>query len=290
MSASATARESSSSRTSATGGHAVKDLFSIAGKVALVTGGSRGIGLMIARGFVEAGAKVYISSRKRGVCEQVAAELSKSGHCIAAPADLGTEAGAKQLAAQIAQHEPALHILVNNAGANWGAPLAEYPDAAWDKVLALNVKGPFLLTRELLPLLEKGARPGDPARVINIGSIDGLQVPLLETYAYSASKAAVHHMTRVLARQLASRGITVNAVAPGPFESKMMAETLERFRDAIIATCPLGRIGEPDDMAGIAIYLASRAGAYVTGAVIPVDGGLLAGMQGFGGGVMKSGT
>jgi NAD(P)-dependent dehydrogenase (short-subunit alcohol dehydrogenase family) len=252
----------------------VKDLFSIEGKVAVVTGGSRGIGLMIARGFVEAGAKVYISSRKREVCDQVANELARLGQCFSAPSDLGTEAGAQQLAAQVAQREAAVHILVNNAGANWGAPLAEYPDAAWDKVLALNLKGPFFLTRALLPLLEKGAAPGDPARVINIGSIDGLQVPVLETYAYSASKAGVHHLTRALARRLAPHGITVNAVAPGPFESKMMAATLERFRDTIVATCPLGRIGEPDDMAGIAIYLASRAGAYVTGAVIPVDGGI----------------
>ena len=250
------------------------DLFSIKGKVALVTGGSRGIGLMIARGFVEAGARVYISSRKADVCDRVAAELSQAGFCRSLPADLGTEAGNSQLAAALQEHESALHILVNNAGANWGAPLEAYPDAAWDKVLALNVKAPFLLTRTLVPLLEKAAQPGDPARVINIGSIDGLQVPLLETYAYSSSKAAVHHLTRVLARRLAPRGITVNAVAPGPFESKMMAETLSRFRDAIVATCPLGRIGEAEDMAGIAIYLASRAGAYVTGAVIPVDGGI----------------
>ncbi len=252
----------------------MKDLFSIEGKVALVTGGSRGIGLMIARGYVEAGARVYVSSRKASACEEVAAELSKVGTCIAAPADLSSEAEAVRLAGEIADREPALHILVNNAGANWGAPLAEYPDAAWDKVLALNVKAVFHLTRALLPQLEAAARPGDPARVVNIGSIDGLHVPPLETYAYSTSKAAVHHLTRVLARQLAPRGITVNAVAPGPFESKMMAETLERFRDAIIGSCPMGRIGEPEDMAGVAIYLASRAGAYVTGAVIPVDGGI----------------
>ncbi len=250
------------------------DLFSIEGKVALVTGGSRGIGLMIARGYVEAGARVYVSSRKASACEEVAAELSKVGTCIAAPADLSSEAEAVRLAGEIADREPALHILVNNAGTNWGAPLAEYPDAAWDKVLALNVKAVFHLTRALLPQLEAAARPGDPARVVNIGSIDGLHVPPLETYAYSTSKAAVHHLTRVLARQLAPRGITVNAVAPGPFESKMMAETLERFRDAIIGSCPMGRIGEPEDMAGVAIYLASRAGAYVTGAVIPVDGGI----------------
>jgi len=252
----------------------VKNLFSIDGKVALVTGGSRGIGLMIARGFVENGARVYISSRKREVCDEVAAELAALGTCISLPADLGSEAEAVRLADELRRREGALHVLVNNAGANWGAPLAEYPDSAWDKVLALNVKAVFHLTKQCVPLLEKAARPGDPARVINIGSIDGLRVPLLETYAYSASKAAVHHMTRVLAMRLAGQGITVNAVAPGPFESKMMAETLERFREAIVASCPLGRIGEPEDMAGIAIYLASRAGAYVTGAVIPVDGGI----------------
>ncbi len=252
----------------------MKDLFSIEGKVALVTGGTRGIGRMIARGYVEAGARVYISARKSEVCEEVAAELSRGGTCFALPADLSTEAGAVHLADEIASREPALHVLVNNAGANWGAPLAEYPDAAWDKVLALNVKAIFHLTRTLVPRLEKAARPGDPARVVNIGSIDGFHVPALETYAYSTSKAAVHHLTRVLAKQLAPRGITVNAVAPGPFESKMMAATLERFRDVIVGSCPLGRIGEPEDMAGIAIYLASRAGAYVTGAVIPVDGGI----------------
>jgi NAD(P)-dependent dehydrogenase (short-subunit alcohol dehydrogenase family) len=253
---------------------AMQNLFSIDGKVALVTGGSRGIGLMIARGFVEAGARVYISSRKAEVCDRVARELSAAGTCLSLPADLSTEAGSRGLADALAAREPLLHVLVNNAGANWGAPLADYPDAAWDKVLALNVKAVFHLSRALLPLLERAARPGDPARIINIGSIDGLQAPFLETYAYSASKAAVHHLTRVLAHQLAARGITVNAVAPGPFESKMMAETLERFRDAFVASCPLGRIGEPEDMAGAAIYLASRAGAYLTGAVIPVDGGI----------------
>jgi NAD(P)-dependent dehydrogenase (short-subunit alcohol dehydrogenase family) len=252
----------------------VKDLFSIAGKVALVTGGSRGIGLMIARGFVEAGAKVYISSRKKDVCDQVAAELSAHGTCLSLPADFSTEAEANRVGKELAEREPKLHILVNNAGANWGAPLAEFPDSAWDKVLALNVKSIFHLTRACLPLLEKAVAPGDPARVINIGSIDGLHVPALETYAYSSSKAAVHHLTRVLANRLGPKGITVNAVAPGPFESKMMAETMRNFKDVIVASCPLGRIGEPEDMAGVAIYLASRAGAYVNGAVIPVDGGI----------------
>ena len=250
------------------------DLFSVTGKSVVVTGGSRGIGLMIARGFVDAGASVYISSRKAEVCDRVATELSRSGTCISIPADLSTEAGVKHLATEVMRREPALNVLVNNAGANWGAPFAEYPESAWDKVFDLNVRSIFFLTRELAPALEKAARPGDPARVINIGSIDGIKPPLLATYAYSASKAAVHHLTRVLARALAPRGITVNAVAPGPFESKMMADTLERFKDAIVSTCPLGRIGEPEDMAGITIYLASRAGAYVTGAVIPVDGGI----------------
>ena len=252
----------------------MKNLFSVAGKVALVTGGSRGIGLMIARGYVENGATVYISSRKKEVCDSVAAELSKVGTCHSLPADLGTEAEANRLAAELAKREPKLHILVNNAGANWGAPLAEYPDDAWNKVLALNVKSIFQLTRACLPQLKAAATPDDPGRVINIGSIDGLHVPALETYAYSTSKAAVHHLTRVLAMKLAPQ-VTVNAVAPGPFESKMMAETLRNFGDAIKASCPLGRIGSPEDMAGVAIYLASRAGAYVTGVVIPVDGGII---------------
>jgi NAD(P)-dependent dehydrogenase (short-subunit alcohol dehydrogenase family) len=250
------------------------DLFSISGKVALVTGGSRGIGRMIARGFVEAGARVYVSSRKAEACEETAKELSRAGECVALPADVASDAECRRLAEELGRREPALHVLVNNAGANWGAPYAEYPDSAWDKVLATNVKAVFNLTRACTPLLEKAASEDDPARVINIGSVDGLGVPLLETYAYSASKAAVHHLTRVLARRLAPSRITVNAVAPGPFESKMMAATLERFGDAIRDSNPLKRIGRPEDMAGVAIYLASRAGAYVTGAVIPVDGGL----------------
>jgi NAD(P)-dependent dehydrogenase (short-subunit alcohol dehydrogenase family) len=251
----------------------VKDLFSVEGKVALVTGGSRGIGLMIARGFVEAGARVYISARKADACEAAAAELSKHGVCVALPADLSTEAGARRLASEFSAREPALNVLVNNAGANWGAPLDSYPDGGWDKVMALNVKAVFDLTRFLQPQLEAAASDGDPARVINVGSIDGIQVPLLETYAYSASKAAVHHMTAVLAKKLAP-AITVNAIAPGPFESKMMHETLEKFGEGIKKSCPMKRIGEPEDMGGVAVYLASRAGAYLTGAVIPVDGGI----------------
>lgn len=254
----------------------MNDLFDISGKVALVTGGSRGIGLMIARGFVEAGAKVYVSSRKASVCDEVAAELSAIGECISLPADLSTEAECRRLADEvIAREDGRLDILINNAGATWGTPLAEFDDAAWDRVLDLNVKGVFHLSRFLQPALAAAGTHEVPARIINIGSVDGLHVPSLETYSYSASKAAVHHMTRVLAAKFAPDHITVNAIAPGPFESKMMAATLDAFGEAIRAQVPMRRIGEPSDMAGAAIFLCSKAGSYVTGAVLPVDGGII---------------
>lgn len=251
----------------------MNDLFSVAGKNVVVSGGSRGIGRMIAQGFVEAGASVFISARKADACRQTAEELSAFGTCVALPADLSTENGCRTLAQEVAGRVDTVDVLVNNAGATWGAPLADFDEAAWDRVLDLNVKGVFFLTKWLLPLLERAGTDDDPARVINIGSIDGIHVPLLETYSYSASKAAVHQLTRHLARRLAPR-ITVNAIAPGPFESKMMAATLEAFGEQIAATAPLKRIGRPDDMAGTAIFLASRAGSYLTGAVIPVDGGI----------------
>jgi NAD(P)-dependent dehydrogenase (short-subunit alcohol dehydrogenase family) len=249
------------------------DLFSIAGKTALVTGGSRGIGLMIAEGFVRAGADVTISSRKADVCDAEAARLSEFGTCASLPADLSTEEGCRGLAEAFRAHHATLDILVNNAGATWGAPLAEFDDAAWDRTLDLNVKGVFHTTKFLLPELRAAGTVDEPARVINIGSIDGIQVPILETYSYSASKAAVHQLTRHLASKLAPE-ITVNAIAPGPFESKMMAATLAAAGDAIAASAPLRRIGRPDDMAGTAIFLSSRAASYVTGAIIPVDGGI----------------
>jgi len=252
----------------------MNDLFSIAGKTALVTGGGSGIGWMIAEGYARAGAKVYIASRKKEELEARISELGDAGEIIAIVADLSTEAGCNALGDEIEARESKLDILVNNAGANWGAPYEEFPESAWDRVLDLNVKGVFQLTRRLTDLLEKSGSPEDPARVINIGSIDGIQVPDLETYSYSASKAAVHHMSAVLAKKLARRHITVNAVAPGPFQSRMMRATLERAGDAMQEIVPLRRIGSPEDMAGIAIYLASRAGAFVTGAVIPVDGGI----------------
>jgi NAD(P)-dependent dehydrogenase (short-subunit alcohol dehydrogenase family) len=259
----------------------VTDLFAVEGKNVLVTGGSRGIGLMIARGFVAAGARVWISSRKADACERTAKELG----CVAIPADLSRSEGIGTLVTGLTRDleagtpsggAPRLDVLVNNAGATWGAPLEDYPESAFDKLWAINVKAIFQLTVALLPFLRAAATADDPARVINIGSIDGIRVPGMEVYAYSATKAAVHMLTRQLAHRLADERITVNAIAPGPFESKMMAFALDdpAVRSEIESQIPLGRIGHPDDMAGTAIYLASRAGAYLTGAVIPVDGGL----------------
>jgi NAD(P)-dependent dehydrogenase (short-subunit alcohol dehydrogenase family) len=250
------------------------ELFDLGGKVAVVTGGTRGIGLMMARGLLQAGARVYVSSRKKEAGNAAVQELSAVGTVTSLPADLSREEECLRLAAEVGQREDELHILVNNAGATWGEPMATFPSSAWDKVLDLNLKAPFFLTRAFLPLLEEGASQDDPARVVNVGSIDGLHVPPMHTYSYSASKAGLHHLTRVLARELGPRHITVNAVAPGPFESRMMAETLRSFGPQIAERAPLRRIGRPDDMAGVVVYLTSRAGAYVTGAVIPVDGGI----------------
>jgi len=248
-------------------------LFDVSGKVVLVTGGSRGIGEMIVRGFVDAGAKVYISSRKAEVGDALAKELSAQGTCISIPADLSTEAECQRLANEIAAREDHLDVLVNNAGATWGAPMAEHDEKAWERVLSLNVKGVFHMTRFLRPLLEKYGTAANPSRVINIGSIDGIHVPAMDTWSYSASKAAVHQMTRHLAKSLAPK-ITVNAIAPGPFESKMMHSTLEAFGDTIADAAPMKRIGQPSDMAGTAIFLASPAASYITGVIIPVDGGI----------------
>jgi len=251
-------------------------LFDVAGKTALVTGGSRGIGLMIARGLVQAGARVIVSSRKAEELEASARELSELGDCEAIPADISTQKGTQQLASAAQVRFPDIDILINNAGATWGAPLEDFPASGWEKVLHTNVEGVFHLTIALLPQLRAAADEEDPSRVVNIGSIDGLRTPAVENYSYGASKAAVHMLTRHLARRLASEHITVNAIAPGPFESKMMAWALDDpdMRAAIEQNVPLGRIGRPDDVAGLTIFLCSRAGAYVTGNVIPLDGGI----------------
>jgi NAD(P)-dependent dehydrogenase (short-subunit alcohol dehydrogenase family) len=251
-------------------------LFDVAGRTALVTGGSRGIGLMIARGLLEAGASVIVSSRKQPDIEAAARELSAIGDCTAIVGDVSTPDGAASLARAARERFPSLDILVNNAGAVWGAPLEEFPASGWDRAMHTNVEGVFHLTIGLLDALRASASADEPARVINIGSIDGLRTPGVENYSYSASKAAVHMLTRHLARRLASEHITVNAIAPGPFESKMMAAVLQNpeTREAIEQSVPLGRIGRPDDIAGLTLFLASRAGAYMTGAVIPLDGGI----------------
>ena len=249
-------------------------LFDLTGRVAVVTGGTRGIGLMMARGLLRAGASVYISSRKPEAGQAAVDELSKEGTVLSVPADLSREEECLRLAAEVGRSEEGVHVLVNNAGTNWGAPLEEFPAHGWDKVVDLNLKTPFYLTRAFLPLLEADGTADDPARVINVGSIDGLRVPEFQTYSYAASKAGLHQLTRVLARELGPRHITVNAVAPGPFESRMMAATLAARGDEIAALSPLGRIGRPDDMAGVAVFLSGRGSAYITGAVIPVDGGI----------------
>jgi NAD(P)-dependent dehydrogenase (short-subunit alcohol dehydrogenase family) len=248
------------------------ELFSVQDKVVLVTGGSRGIGEMIARGFVDAGAKVYVSSRKKDACDNLARELSSTGTCLSVPADLSSEHGCRALATEMTEREPQLDVLINNAGATWGAPMAEYDEDAFERVFALNVKGVFHLTRFLRPLLEAAGTLDKPARVINIGSVAGIASPIGTAFAYGASKAAVHQLTRHLSNELAPT-ITVNAIAPGAFESKMTAATLQSFGDQIVARTPLKRIGRPDDMAGAAIFLASRAGSFITGAILSVDGG-----------------
>lgn len=254
-----------------------QDLFSIEGKTAVVTGGSRGIGFMIAKGFVEAGARVYISSRKADACDEAVAELSKSGDAFAIPADLSTVEGTETLARGVQERESEVHILVNNAGAAWGVPIDEYPESGWDKTMDTNVKGVFFLTKAMLPLLRKAGTSEDPARVINISSIEAFQVPLWENYAYPASKAAVAQLTKHLAKTLSSDHITVNALAPGLFPSRMTKFVFdnEAIADEVANRIPLGRAGGPDDIAGPAIFLSSRAGAWLTGSVIVVDGGAL---------------
>ncbi|KAI0474504.1 short chain dehydrogenase/reductase family [Xylaria cf. heliscus] len=260
----------------------VNSLFDVKGKVALVTGGARGIGRMIAEGFVANGAKVYIASRDAAACAEAAASLTARGpgSCVAVPADLLRLSECERLAAELRAREGRLHVLVNNSGVAWGAPLEAFPDEQWSRVLTLNLQRAFTLTQLLLPLLEAvGAESADkggrekPAAVINIGSINGLSVPNLENYSYTASKAGLHHLTRHLSQVLGPKGITVNALACGPFDTKMMAFSMKHFREAIEDGNPMKRHGRPADVAGTCIFLASRAGSFINGAVINVDGG-----------------
>lgn len=251
----------------------VQRLFDVADRNVLVTGGSKGIGEMIARGFHEAGANVFVSSRKAAQCQALADELGPRVHPV--PADVSTREGCRRLAAALRDRIDRLDVLINNAGATWGAPLEEYPDAGWDKVLAVNLKAPFHLTVACLDLLRAAATPERPARVINVGSVDGMHVPIWESYAYSSSKAALHQLTRHVAKRLAEEHITVNAIAPGVVPTKMTRFAFEESGDELVAATPLGRTGLPDDMAGAAIFLASPAASWITGIVLPVDGGFV---------------
>ena len=255
----------------------MQDLFNVKGKVAVVTGGSRGIGAMIARGFVENGVKTYITARKEEELQAAATELSALGECIAIPSNLATLEGVTAFADAVKAREGQVHILVNNAGATWGAEFEDFPEAGWDKIMDLNVKSLFFLTQQLLGSLRAAGSNEDPARVINIGSINGFTNPHMKNYSYSASKAAVHHLTRHLAADLAGEYINVNAIAPGFFPSKMTAHMLEEeSQTEMLKAIPRGRLGNPEDAAGTAIYLSSRASAWVTGHTLALDGGYLA--------------
>ncbi|MDA1076842.1 MAG: SDR family oxidoreductase [Proteobacteria bacterium] len=263
----------------------MKNLFSIEGKTAMVTGGSRGIGEMIAAGFLANGAKVYISSRKADACDATARRLSDTygGECISIPANLAEMSGIEKVAAELTQREEKLDILVNNAGVSWGAPLDEFPELGWDKVMDTNVKGVFFLTQKLLPLLRAAGSAEDPARVINVGSIDGIKTPIFENFSYGPSKAAVHYLTKVMAAHLVKQHIIVNAIAPGPFPTWMLStgvggggDTKNTDWAAVGRGNPRGRVGTPEDIAGLAIFLSSRASAFTVGEVITCDGGSVA--------------
>lgn len=265
----------------------LEDLFSIRGKVALVTGGSRGIGEMIAAGFLAHGAKVYISSRKAEVCNATAERLSEQtgGECVSIPGDCASVEGIEALVAELSGRESRLDILVNNAGVAWGAPLETFPESGWDKVMDTNVKGPFFLTQKLLPLLRAAASAESPARVVNVGSIDGIKTPGFDNFSYGPSKAAIHHLTRVLGAQLVGEHIIMNAIAPGPFPTWMLStgvgfggrtEGEGVDWDAVGKANPSRRVGSLEDAAGLAVFLCSRASEYIVGQTIPLDGGSVA--------------
>lgn len=250
------------------------DLFRLDGRVAVVTGGGRGIGFMAAEGLVRAGATVVIASRDGDACRHAAEQLSRLGTAVALRADLSAADDRQRLADEVSARWSRLDILLNNAGTAWGAPFDDFPERGWDKVMDINLKAPFFIAQTFADLLTSSASEASPSRIINIGSIDGIRPPRLQNYSYAASKAGLHQLTRMLAVDLAPRRITVNAIAPGFFESKMTAATFDQQGDEFLEACPLGRFGSADDIAGIVVYLASRASTYVTGTVIPVDGGL----------------
>ena len=254
----------------------VEDLFGIAGKVVLITGGARGMGRFIAETMVAAGAQVIISARKQAACDEAEAALSKLGSCRAIAADLSSAAGASELARKVAALTPKLDVLINNAGRTWGAKLEEFPDDQWSTVMTTNVQVPFTLVRDLLPLLRASASASDPARVINIGSMAGHVASRLNAYSYGASKAAIHHVTRMLASDLAAEHITVNTIAPGWFPTKMMGHISgnPEAEAGVLEQIPLGRFGTREDIGGMCVMLSSRAGAYITGALMALDGGM----------------
>lgn len=262
----------------------INELFSVRGKTALITGGSRGIGEMMAAGLLTNGAKVYISSRKQEVCDATAERLASTygSNCISIPADLSTLDGIEQLSNSLSQKEAQLDILVNNAGAAWGARFEDFPEKGFDKIMDTNVKGPFFLVQKLAPLLRKAGKPEDPARIVNIGSIDGLRTPNMDNYPYGPSKAALHHLSRVFAALLVGDHVTVNAIAPGPFPTWMLSTGVGFGGEvegvdwaAIGKSNPSGRVGSPEDIVGMLLFLVSRAGAYVVGQTIALDGGIV---------------
>ncbi len=254
-----------------------KSLFDIEGKVVLVTGGARGIGLMLTRAFLIAGARVYITSRNQDNCHKIAEKMSDLGECKALPADLSKIEEIDRLVSDFSGLETHLDVLINNAGTTWGSTLDDFPEKGWDKVLALNLKSPFFLMQKFLSLLEKAGDKNDPSRIINVGSVDGITNSIFENISYSASKAALHHMTKIAATKLASRYITVNTIAPGPFLTDMMLPMVDIMGAATIESeVPMKRLGTDNDIGGVAVFLSSKAASYITGILLPVDGGLTA--------------
>ena len=249
------------------------DMFDLTGKVAVVTGGSRGIGKMIAKEFVRRGVRTYITARKADACQQTADELSQLGDCVALPQDLSTMEGIHEFVSQLGEREDKIDILINNAGAAWGENFDDFQEKGWDKVMDLNLKSVFFLSQQLMPLLRAAASADQPAKVINIASIDGIRNPDLETYSYVASKAGLIHLTRRMAKRLAGEHVYVNAIAPGAFASDMNIWARDQ-PDAVSAGVPAGRVGKPSDIAGTAVYMCSEAGDYLVGITIPVDGGV----------------